>query len=514
MTRKIIKSFAVLTVVLLSFAILANSMTKPLGRDEQMYCSAGVLLAEGKVIYRDFSYVAQMPYHPLLYAGLFKILNTSHYLLVGRMVSAFCDILVVVCIVAIFRHIFSSFPICGLLFGLAGAVLYVFNPTVDYANGFAWNHDVVILCAELSFWLFLFIDFTRRWKYLRIAGIGALLTFATCMRITTALVQLLFLALLLMGPAASVKQRLKAILPFLIATAAVLIWPLWIIAPAWRAFFLNVFRIPALNGEWLHQIGMVHNKLGLTVFCLMKPGYLALIVLTIYFYLATGRRLRKLKVSNAGNLLLAALLPVIFFIIAFIPPTMWRQYLAMPVPFLIISLAFPLLYLRRLADKTGQRRHFNVAAALVATCVLAAPASYSVVLCRVPQLFELRSWTPIRLHKISEDIAERTKGPKLILTLAPLYALEGRCGVYTEFSAGSFVYRISDFMSSSERAVTHTAGPKTLGALLEKSPPSAVIVGVDLEFLEEPLLQAAVTPDRQAWERKVYEDGPVVYFRR
>jgi hypothetical protein len=67
-------------------------------------------------------------------------------------------------------------------------------------------------------------------------------------------------------------------------------------------------------------------------------------------------------------------------------------------------------------------------------------------------------------------------------------------------------------MSPSERSVTHTAGPKTLGELLEKSPPSAVILGAErgrLASLEAPL-QAIVKPD---WERKVYENGIVVYFK-
>jgi len=192
MSGRIVNVVAVLVLVVLSVAILGNSMTKSIGRDEQMYCAGGVLLAQGKMIYRDFSYAAQLPYHPLLYAAIFRISGTSHYLLVGRMVSVVCDILVMVCIVGIYRRSFKPFAISGMLFGLAGAVLYVFNPLVDYANGYAWNHDVVILCVVLSFRLFVSIDFERKARYWRIGAIGALLTFATCMRITTALVELLF----------------------------------------------------------------------------------------------------------------------------------------------------------------------------------------------------------------------------------------------------------------------------------------------------------------------------------
>ena len=179
---------------ILSLAVLANTMSKPVGRDEQMYCSGAVLMSQGKMIYRDFSYAAQMPYHPLLCAVLFKLFGTTHYLLVGRIVSCVCDILVMLGIVGIYRHIFRSFTISGMILGLCAVVLYLFNPLVDYANGYAWNHDVVIFCVVLSLWLFISTDFEQKSKYWRIAAIGALLTFATCMRITTVLAGLLFYA--------------------------------------------------------------------------------------------------------------------------------------------------------------------------------------------------------------------------------------------------------------------------------------------------------------------------------
>ena len=524
MSAKIVNILVLLILIVLSLAILANSMTKPLGRDEQMYCTGGALLAQGKMIYRDFSYAAQLPYHPLLCAALFRMFNTTHYLLVGRILSAFCDILVVVCIVGIYRNIFKSFAITGMLLGLAAAVLYVFNPLVDYANGYAWNHDVVILCVVSSFWLFISIDYKQKspaegghdqnpvslgW---RIAAIGALLTFASCMRITTALVELLFFVILLSQLAGSIKQRFKTALPFLVAAAFVLIWPVWVIAQAPRAFFLNLVKIPMLYGQWLHEIGMVYNKFQLTLTCLTQPGYFVLVVLAIYFCLTIVCLRRRLKIVNIRNLLLAPLLVIIFFIIAVIPPTMWRQYLAMPVPFLVISFALPLLYLRKLTDKTSVSKHFKIAVALITVCVLVAVTYYPIVLYRTSIVLVPERWVPIEIHKISEDIAERTKEPKLILTLAPLLALEGRSDIYTELSCGAIIYRTADSMLPSERSITHTAGPKTLGELLEKSPPSAVILGAErgrLASLEAPL-QTAVKPD---WERKDYENGIVVYFR-
>jgi len=514
MSPKIINITVILILVVLCLSILANSMAKTIGRDEQMYCTGGVLLAQGKMIYRDFSYPSQLPYHPLLYAALFRLLNTTHYLLVGRIVSSLCNILVMLCIVGTYRHIFSCFKISGILLGLTGAILYVFNPIVDYANGYAWNHDVVIFCVVLSFWIFISTDFRQKSRYWRIATIGALLTFASGMRITTALIQLLFFAAVLSQPAESLKQRFKTALPFLIASVVVMIWPIWIIAQAPQAFFLNLYWIPVLYGKWLHEIGMVHNKFSLILNCLIRPGYLVLLIVAVYFYWLVVWHRCKLAISIRRNFLLAALLPLAFFIIALIPPTMWRQYLAMPVPFLVISLAYPLFCLRQLSPETGSHRNFKIACVLLAICVVVVVVSNPVVLYKIPIVFAPEYWVPVQIHNISEDIAHNTPEPKLILTLAPLFALEGGCDIYTELSASAIVYRIADRLSPWNRDITHTGGFKTLRNLIERNPPSTVILGVEMNLLEEPLLEAAIQPNREGWKRKVYENGPIVYFRR
>ncbi|MHC4325539.1 MAG: hypothetical protein ACYSUX_14835, partial [Planctomycetota bacterium] len=395
---KLINIIVVIILFILSLAILANTMSKPVGRDEQMYCSGAVLLAEGRMIYRDFSYAAQMPYHPLLCATLFKLFGTTHYLLTVRLLSCVCDILVMLGIVGIFRHIFRSFTTSGTILGLCAAVLYVFNPLVDYANGYAWNHDVVILCVVLSFWLFISTDFQQKSKYWRIAAIGALLTFATCMRVTTVLAELLFFVLLLSIPAGSIKERFKNALPFLLAGAVVSIWPVWVIIRAPQAFFLNIVKIPTLYGQWLREIGMVHNKFALTFTCLTMPGYFVLLALAVYLLLSVFFLRRKLKIAGGVNLLLAALLPVIFFIIALIPPTMWRQYLAVPVPFIVISFAIPMLYLRKSAGQKGIGTHFKIATGLIVLGTLVAFFSQPIVLHRIPLALVPERWAPIEIH--------------------------------------------------------------------------------------------------------------------
>jgi len=512
MSAKTVTIIVVVILVVLSLAILANSMTKPVGRDEHMYCTGGVLLAQGKMIYRDFSYPSQLPYHPMLYAVLFKTLNTTRYLLVGRFVSVLADVLVMLCLVAVYIRAFGKLRIWGASLGLCAAVLYVYNPAVDYANGYAWNNDVVVFCVALAFVLFTRIDADRKADFGRVALIGALLTLATFMRMTTAAAHLLFLAALLSLPARGVKERLRRILPFLLATAVVSVYPVLIAARAPDAFFVNLFRIHVLNSEWLRGIGIVHDKLSLTLTYFTLPGYLVLFIIAAYLVVALVLLGGKLKVSNGRSALLAGVLAAVFLAIALSLPTIWRQYLAPPVPFLILGFAYPLAFLAQLSNKKTGAGPAKAGAALMGLAALVAFGAGPNVTARIPAVFKPGTWVPMQVHRIATDIAKRTKEPKLILTTAPLFALEGGCEIYTEFSAGVFAYRINGLMTEEQRRITHTAGPKMLPELVRKSPPSAVIVGVEPAYfahLEEPL-EALAQAD---WRREVYENGLRVYFR-
>src|SRR4030043_2246300 len=178
---RIVKSSACLVVIVLSLFIFSSSMSKKAVNDEHVTCAAGVLLTKGKMIYRDFACVAQMPYHPLLCAAVYRVLNTTYYLFSARLLTVLCDILIVISIIGIFRHIFSAFPISGFLLGMAMATICVFNGHFSRVSGFAINKDFMIFCVLVSFWLFICTDFKRGSHYLRIGIISVLLTMACCM---------------------------------------------------------------------------------------------------------------------------------------------------------------------------------------------------------------------------------------------------------------------------------------------------------------------------------------------
>ena len=507
-----VRPLVLVVLVVLGTALLANSMTKEVGRDEQMYCTAGVLLGQGQTIYRDFSYPSQLPYHPLLLAALYRGLGTTHYLLVGRLASVVCDVLVMVFVLLLYRCIFGSHRRDGLLFGLAAATLHVFNPLVDYAAGYAWNHDVVILCVIASLWLFVTTAFERRSRLWRVGMMGALLTLATFMRVTTALIALLFLAVILYAADGPLRNRFRTALPFLAAALAVALWPIWVMAQAPQAFWLNLVRIPALYGRWLHEIGRTFGKVALTAEALMQPGYLVLLALGVYLAGTAWRQRASWDRAERRQAALAALLVLLLFVIAYIPPTIWHQYLAVPVPFVAIALAYPLVAMRRHADESSKRGPYRLTCGLVGAAAVIAVLTYPMVLQRCLFLAVPERWTPVELHRTSVKIAADIKEPGPVVTLGPLYALEGGLEIYPELSCGSIVYRVADLMTEDERQITHTAGPEMLGKLVRDHPPAAVMLGVEpsyFAFLEEPL-RRLVPAD---WRRDTYDNALQVYHR-
>jgi hypothetical protein len=330
--------------------------------------------------------------------------------------------------------------------------------------------------------------------------------------VTTALVEALFLATILIAAGGSARNRLRAALPFSLAGLAVAAWPIWVCARAPHAVWLNLVRIPVLYGQWLHQAGMAHGKLTVALFCLTSPGYLLFLAVGGYLLWTALRQWSQVDAATRRNLIVALLLAMAFGVIAFVPPTMWEQYWAAPVPFLAVALAYPLVQLCQRAERNDADRTIRRATWAVCIGATATAIANPVPLARLHEATVPQRWTPFVLHETSAAIVARTPEPERILTLGPLYALEGGGGIYEELASGSIVYRVADALSDGERLETPTVGTETLGALVERRPPVAIVVGIEpREFsaLEEPLRQAAGSD----WLTEIYAGGVEAHFR-
>lgn len=469
--------------------------------DEQMYCTGGYMLSKGLMIYRDFSYIAQLPWHPILLAGIYKISATTHYLLAARLFSVICDILIAVCIFSIFRKIFRQYYFEGIFAGLAGSSIFVFNPYSNYLMGLAWNHDLVVLCIVLSFRIFIGIESNDKYNWLRNAAIGSLLIIAMWTRPTSVFVLPIFIAMII------AKTRLKYFWIFLGGAIVFSIVPVWIIVCSGRAFFVNIYTIPTLNSELLHKLGIAYSKFFLTFMAVRNKEFLFLILLAIVVWVYVFVKRRKIVFADKANALLAGMLVIASFVIAYFPPTMWKQYLGIPVVFVIISLACGLFY----SLKCTKIWIYGFIALAIFTAAKQNPFS------KIAKIADFQKWTPMKVHKISKNIvgdkilrpkwtscgrfAQNDKKP--ILTLTPLYAIEGGGKIYRRLSAGAFAFRVAGKLSEEDQKITHAAGLGEMRKMIEENQPAAIVIGPELTRFEKIDLRSLVPEE---WQKVNFEN--------
>lgn len=509
--RKILYIFAGAVIAFLSVYLFAASMSRAMTSDEQMYCTGGYLLSKGLMVYRDFSYVAQLPYHPLLLAGIYKLSGTTHYLLAGRIVSVVFDIVIIVCLFSIFRKIFRQYYFGGIFAGLAGTMIFVFNPYSNYLLGLAWNHDLVLLCIILSLRIFLELDSVavpatakQMNNCVKIAAIGSLLTIAVWTRATTVFVIPFFMVMVIAKMTLNNTDTIrhgftrintvilsfkKLFLAFLGSVIVFSIVPVWIIICSGQAFFVNIYTIPTLNSELLHKLGIAYSKFYLTFMTMRNREFLFLILFAIVVWVYVFAKRRKIVFTDDANSLLAGMLVIASFAIAYFPPTMWKQYFGIPVAFIIISLAYGLFY----SLKCTRIWIYVFVALALFTAIKQKPFS------KISKIWEIEKWTPMRVHKISKNIITKAGNSKPILALTPLYAIEGGGEIYRELSAGAFAFRVGDKLTEQERKMTHTAGLGKMRKMIEENQPGAVVIGPELTRFEKIDLKSLVP---EGWERE------------
>jgi hypothetical protein len=509
---RLLNAAQVVVIAALAVFLFANAMTKEVGHDEHMYCTAGYLTAQGKMIYRDFSYATQLPYHPLVLALLYKVSGTSHYLLAGRLFSVACDIGILIVIAGMCTGALKQYGAWAHFYSLAALIIYATNYFVRYASGFAWNHSMTILCLVLGLWVFLTAELDKP-SFRRLCGVGALATVATFTRPTAALVYVVFAVAVLIAAPARLRRKKVTALPFIVGSFVFALWPLSIIAAAPKAFFLDVARIPALNAVFQKQSGLVYAKGHLTAAALLSPCYLGLILLGVYLAVVLLVHRREITHTEKWKGRLCAAVTAAAVAGVFIPPAMWLQYWAAPAAFAVILLARPFGSLcKAVAEAKLQRFYLLIAAGiLVTTAAAGIYDSWSEGITQLKGLVNVKAWTPIKVHTISQDIHAAIIVPGPVLTLGPLYAIEGGNKIYDQLSAGAFVYRVADKLSAAERKLVHAAGPAELKELIAARPPGAVVLGVEPKELEEPILDEVVGP---RWYVTAYgEKGPFAYFR-
>ncbi len=190
------------------------------------------------------------------------------------------------------------------------------------------------------------------------------------------------------------------------------------------------------------------------------------------------------RIDELSLLAIAVIVTVALF--GFAPTPSFPQYFA--------PLSAALLFLIAVAAPPEQLKRVPAleiffAAIAVLAAVVGAPrlAQHSV------RLASPASWTVTRVHEAGEQIAAemaRAGVEGKVLTLLPIYPLEGGLDVYPEFATGQFVYRTADLTPPGLLKWYRTTAPSKIAAFLSADPPAAILLGFE-PALEAPMAEFA-----------------------
>ena len=466
--------------------LLATAVGRPLIHDEHQFIAPGALLArDGLLPYVDYPHF-HMPYLALLYGGVFLV--TEQLTLGARLLSFVFGAGVLLLIAVQTWRAFSR--VHGLwrgLAALAATALLVDNPLFRQANGLTWNHDGGVLFQLLGLLAVMRARRGRaaaRWALLG----GVCLAVATGIRLSYAPLAIPF-ALLLLLPAGGEEgdeQRAPAAAPgwrgvgWLAAGGVLGSLPVFVLmALAPDDFFFGNLGYPMLNTEWYGDQGVTKamtwgTKLAwLGGDALAKPETLALVLVALAGALSRGLFRDGLRGRRAG-VALGALVCLPFALGgAMAPAPSWPQYYAPCIPLLVLLAVHGLGHLGRRVGNERLGVGLVLAAGLVA-------AGHGWEKRGDPALLgRPDDWATAEVHRVGEQIGERVGAGALVLTEAPVFALEGGARIYGFNANGPFGFRTGHLLDDERRAELGIMIHKDLPRILTETPPDAVLTGSD-----------------------------------
>jgi hypothetical protein len=478
----------VLAVVGLFLVVLCLSASRAVRaeftHDEHQFVASAELLAEhGLLPYRDYAYF-HLPNLVFVYAVLYQF--TEYKLLAARLLSALS-----ITAIAALLYIFSldsfkkSSSTAGHWVGAGAALFFVANPLIASTGSYAWNHNLALLLAVLAFMLHW--QGPRREKSDRwILASGFCLGLSIGTRLSFASALLPFIIGMYFYPPCRTESNFLNRLVFFGAGILLSLLPaLLLLALAPQEFIFGNFTYARLNTFYREESGFFgppnpmspSEKLAyFWDFILPQPGHLlsfvGLLILGFTPLLAELGR-RKGGLFEPISLLLLA--PLVGWG-ALLPTPAWNQYYAAPLPFAFLAIIYGLAAL--------VRRHppaRNWLLALFLQLVIIANLYQISDYRRISFLLHPEAWRPLMVHELGTRVAELGRGGQ-VLTLAPIYPLEGGASIYPEFATGPFAWRTAPLVEPDQRAGLGLISEQELERYLENQPPDAILVGFEGEL--------------------------------
>lgn len=469
-------------------ALIALAATAPLAlhthdRNEEMYLAAAALIRGGAVPYLDFPFL-QTPGWPAVLAAAFAVVPASFSIYAVAKATLLVTAAIGAFLTGILCAVLSRSVPVGAVF--AGALFCA--PPVVQANIDASNYALgLTLTAAATLAVLRASSEGARSAASLLAG--ALIGLAACAKSYHLLLAPIALgAILLAARRGHVKPTLHAAafaaggllggLPVLILLAA----------DFTSVWYQNV-GFHADNVAWSVEVALTRGvgteaKLEELASWFVRPPVATLVVASALAMAVGVVRARSTASTGASRTLLLLGLTTTALVAAMLPSPTYDQYLAFPT--LLLGATF--------AAALGRTGNPAVRVALAVT-VCAVFASAALPGWRhVTALADDRA-TQVEIRREIRDRlapwAARLPAGCPTATLAPATALDAGLTIYPELATGNFLWNTFDRSVPEMRGNTPAVGRDSVGPLFSRSPPCALLLGMERRFDEIPLLEAA-----------------------
>lgn len=503
-----------LTILFLSAIVLFSLIGEfakimfSLNHNENMYITASILVVQNKIPYKDFAYV-QMPYLPLLYGNLYRLMKiSSYYLLIGKIISFLS-----LCISAAAIFFVAHRVIKDVSLSLSVGILFLLNTSILGSAMEVSNYIIPIALSLVSFALFEVSINSNRVRPFGFAIAGFFLAVAIGVKLTYATVAIPFIVVCILHQVISrfstdntnnKTSFVYILLPFITGLLVGLL-PIFFYLSDIGTFIFNNYGYHIVNAQWRQDTGYTSGMSLFSKIIFARDIFfqtdnliliLGVLLGIVLFAKRNSRTIRQtIKEELTKGTLLAFLLFLIAIPTAFAPTPSFPQYFVMPVSFLFLLLVYSQ------APKPSQEPskllirilHKKLILILVLVSLMYNGPSLGK---SIYHLMNRNSWSGLYVHDISINIRNTLliNGVDInskIATLSPLYVIEANLPIYSELSTGPFTYRIGDLLTSEDRKHFVVTSPNSIWNLLSKDRPSAILVGFE-EDLDIPFIVYAV----------------------
>jgi hypothetical protein len=450
--------------------VFSMGIGKDLDVDEHGFIASGVLLARHGVLpYRDYHY-NHMPTEVLIYAELFHVIG--QLVMGARTFQVICAAGAATTIFAVAYEAGIVFGRRRLLFAWAIGLLFLTNQFFTKTAALSWNHDFPLLMALLSF-----IALRRGLRGTNTAAFVALSGLLAGISATSRLTYLPIVGpmglLVLLYPQITLRRRLALAAVFCGGFAVAALPSLWVWSKAWDNAFFGNFLYPRLNTA-IHAIREPNRPF--TFWPILRFYLWTWItfpttgVATVAFAVLLAARLRGAPWNDRETWELLALAGVVLLLLAaaFMPAPPYIQYFYAATPFMFLGIAWCLPDLPRFRESA---EIWRVPIGLCVFSVIFGASAYRhVVMLPFP-----RTWVPLQVHRQGVELA-RQLPPGLVLTIEPIFPLEGGMETDPRFAVGRFAPRVADLMTPADRSKYLMPGLADFKAVFDDDSPASVLV--------------------------------------